>query len=63
MQYLKYYETPRAGLEPATGRLGRLLFTNGAIEDYYKVYSYYIIYLQNNIQESFYISYTSAFFG
>ena len=30
---------------------------------YYKVYSYYIIYLQNNIQESFYISYTSAFFG
>ena len=63
MQYLKYYETPRAGLEPATARLTAVCSTNWAIEDYYKVYSYYIIYLQNNIQESFYISYTSAFFG
>ena len=63
MQYLKYYETPRAGLEPATARLTAVCSTNWAIEDYYKVYSYYIIYLQNNIQESLYISYTSAFFG
>ena len=51
MQYLKYYETPRAGLEPATARLTAVCSTNWAIEDYYKVYHYYIIYLQNNIQE------------
>ena len=63
MQYFKYYETPRAGLEPATARLTAVCSTNWAIEDYYKVYSYYIIYLQNNIQESFYIFYTLAFFG
>ena len=61
MQYLKYYETPRAGLEPATARLTAVCSTNWAIEDHYKVYSYYIIYLQNNIQESFYISSTSPF--
>ena len=32
MQYLKYYETPRAGLEPATARLTAVCSTNWATE-------------------------------